>query len=70
MRHGRRRNFSRLAESAIGEIVLELQREEHQRHAIELDIGMGLKIGIASVLAGKVTGADGNIIRHTRRENG
>jgi hypothetical protein len=50
--------------------VIELQREQHQRHAVELDIGVRLKIGMVAVIAGKITGANGDKIGHSRRENG
>ena len=38
--------------------MIELQREQHQCHAIEFHIGMLLKVGIVVVFAGKFIGAD------------
>jgi hypothetical protein len=49
--------------------VIELEREQHQRHGIEFHVGVRLEIRIAVMFAGKIGGANGNEIRHARREN-
>jgi hypothetical protein len=51
--------------------MLELQGEQHQSHAVEFGIRVrGPKLGIVVVLAGKFSGANGDKISHSRRENG
>jgi hypothetical protein len=65
-----RRNLSRLAQFSISRVVLELQREQHQSQAVKFDIGVRLEIRMAAMVAGKIIGANGDKIRHSRRKNG
>src|SRR6185437_2482862 len=69
MRNGMRENSARFAKLSVGGIVLELQREQHDRHAVEFNIGMRLECGVLALLARQLTGANGDIIAHTRRKN-
>ena len=68
-RHRFWRDIARLANSSIRRVMRKLQREEHQCHAIELDIDVRLEIRIPMMLAGEFLGADADKIAHSRGEN-
>src|SRR5215469_17328400 len=59
VRDGLGSDFSGFADLSVSGIMLELQSEQHQGHAIEFDIQMPPKIRIVEMLAREFPGRNG-----------